>query len=145
MKFCCQIVATTSQNRDFYGSTAGKVPLRMFLHFSFILQKAISFILFPLLTRRKTGKEEGGKRRKNRRKRGKKKAFSFPFLSPFLFKKRNESRKRNGFLLAPFSSILPLKREEKKQKERKKRKKEVFFIFLSFSFPIPISQKERKR
>ena len=32
MKFCCQIVATTSQNRDFYGSTAGKVSLRNYSH-----------------------------------------------------------------------------------------------------------------
>ena len=32
MKFCCQIVATTSQNRNFYGSTAGKVPLRNYSH-----------------------------------------------------------------------------------------------------------------
>ena len=41
MKFCCQIVATTSQKRDFYGSTAGKVPQRNYSH---SLPKSISGI-----------------------------------------------------------------------------------------------------
>ena len=109
---------------------------------------AISFILFPLhfpsRKRRKNWKEEGWKRRKNRRKRGKKKAFSFPFLSPFLFKKRKGSRKRNGFLLAPFSSIIPLKREEKKQKEGKKRRKRSFFHFSLILISYPHFPKRAK-
>ena len=80
----------------------------------------------------------------NRRKRGKKKAFSFPFLSPFLFKKRKGSRKRNGFLLAPFSSILPLKREEKKQKEGEKRIKRKSNIFFLSPAPSPSRRRKEK-
>lgn len=48
MKFCCQIVATTSQNRDFYGSTAGKVPLRNYSHSMVPMEKLLEGVSFAV-------------------------------------------------------------------------------------------------
>ena len=126
----------------------------MFLHFSFILQKAISFILPSFsIPPPKTENQKAEKKEKIEKiKKKKRQNFLrfFPVAPLPLFHKKEFKKAKTRKNPSPFFSHFLLQKKkkewkegEKKQKKRKKRRKRKGDLF--FLSPIPKRKEEEKR